>query len=317
MSMALLMLPGAFCVAEASATCTDDDITDAMTADDSGNPNGAWSFLEGSNLLPRVSAWQKLAGGWATDQAGWADSEDGNNRLPFWFLSNGSETFEHDYLAGDVVVHSTDSANGAGNGPAELDWTATAAGTVSVSGAVWMGREIGRSNQWTLLVDDSTLINGDIASGDAYSRNSPFYFSTGGGGGGSGNIVVEAGDRVRLKIESTNQYGDFVGVKLAVRFCAGPSTTTTTSSMTTSTTISHRNCGDPALVFHLDSPHDSLAAPITASDALYVLKTAVGLFDCEFCVCDVNNSGSVTASDALVVLKFAVGQDIALMCPLC
>jgi hypothetical protein len=56
---------------------------------------------------------------------------------------------------------------------------------------------------------------------------------------------------------------------------------------------------------------------ITASDALYVLNSAVGAAACELCVCDVNSSGAVTATDALFVLNAAVGLDVRLMCPAC
>jgi len=54
-----------------------------------------------------------------------------------------------------------------------------------------------------------------------------------------------------------------------------------------------------------------------ASDALFVLRTAVGNVSCDLCVCDVNDSGTITASDALIVLQFAVGQPVVLNCPPC
>ena len=53
-----------------------------------------------------------------------------------------------------------------------------------------------------------------------------------------------------------------------------------------------------------------------SSDALFVLKSAVGTNACNRCECDVNNDGSVTATDALRVLRVAVGQaGIVLTCP--
>jgi hypothetical protein len=55
---------------------------------------------------------------------------------------------------------------------------------------------------------------------------------------------------------------------------------------------------------------------ILASDALAILRGAVGTIPCSPCICDVNGSG-VTAGDALAVLKRAVGGDIALVCPAC
>jgi cysteine-rich repeat protein len=53
----------------------------------------------------------------------------------------------------------------------------------------------------------------------------------------------------------------------------------------------------------------------TATDCLYILKTAVGAVTCTpTCVCDVNNSGGVSATDALTCLKKAVGQAVTLDC---
>jgi hypothetical protein len=65
-------------------------------------------------------------------------------------------------------------------------------------------------------------------------------------------------------------------------------------------------CGDPAK-----------PAGITASDALLVLRAAVGVSSCLVCTCDVDASGSIVASDALAVLRHAVGQNVALTCQAC
>jgi hypothetical protein len=57
---------------------------------------------------------------------------------------------------------------------------------------------------------------------------------------------------------------------------------------------------------------------ITASDALVVLRAAVGAMGCELCVCDVDGSGRcITATDALARLRAAVGLDVVLSCPAC
>lgn len=49
---------------------------------ENANPNGVWAYREASNPLPHVEAWQRNLGGWDSPQSAWADSEDGNNRLP-------------------------------------------------------------------------------------------------------------------------------------------------------------------------------------------------------------------------------------------
>ena len=100
---------------------------------------------------------------------------------------------------------------------------------------------------------------------------------------------------------------------------------TTTTSPTTSTTLDGaRPCGDPVvLTVDLTTAGDGLTPigvlprAISASDALFVLKSAVGSATCEECVCDVNNAGGITATDALIVLRRAVGQAVELLCPAC
>jgi hypothetical protein len=85
--------------------------------------------------------------------------------------------------------------------------------------------------------------------------------------------------------------------------------------VTTSTTVpAALVCGDPvgASIGARASIADELAPSheVTASDALFVLQTAVGSETCEACVCDVDGSGTIAASDALITLKKAVGQEV-------
>ncbi len=49
-------------------------------------------------------------------------------------------------------------------------------------------------------------------------------------------------------------------------------------------------------------------------NAVFILQGAVGLRDCEACICDVNSNGSVTSTDALGVLNECVGNAIELTC---
>lgn len=54
---------------------------------------------------------------------------------------------------------------------------------------------------------------------------------------------------------------------------------------------------------------------VSATDALTVLRAAVGLVACDAETCDHDGSGKVRATDALTTLKAAVGQDVTLACP--
>lgn len=78
-------------------------------------------------------------------------------------------------------------------------------------------------------------------------------------------------------------------------------------ALPTAATAANGDCGQPA----------STGSTPRASDALHVLRNAVGLVPCELCVCDADGSGQVRASDALRVLRIAVGQDLDLLCAAC
>ena len=183
------------------------------------NPSGAWTYRHGDVPLPHVTSWQRAAGGWTAAQPGWARSEDANTRLPFWFKSNGSETFANDFDPGDVVVHSTDAANGSGSGVASLAWTSPGYGTAKVEGAVWIGRDIGRSMNWRVVQGCTQYASGALASGDVFSRANPATFASGAASSGSlDGILVRAGSTIALELPTTSTSGDFVGVRFKVTF---------------------------------------------------------------------------------------------------
>jgi uncharacterized delta-60 repeat protein len=91
-------------------------------------------------------------------------------------------------------------------------------------------------------------------------------------------------------------------------------TTTTSTTSSTTTTLPASACGDPVGFSIVES---GSSAVVTSSDALFVLRAAVGSETCELCVCDVDDSSVVAASDALLTLKVAVGQPVTLTCPAC
>lgn len=81
--------------------------------------------------------------------------------------------------------------------------------------------------------------------------------------------------------------------------CAASTTTTT------STTLVVVVCGDA-----------NGNGEVTATDAQFTLRAAVGSEECALAVCDANGNGSVASSDALRILQYAVGQPVTLDCPL-
>jgi cysteine-rich repeat protein len=78
------------------------------------------------------------------------------------------------------------------------------------------------------------------------------------------------------------------------------------------------SCGADCLLVACGDPDDS--GTIRSSDALFILRTAVGTAQCDDCVCNVDESTgttTITASDSLRVLRKAVGIDVQLSCPVC
>jgi hypothetical protein len=77
------------------------------------------------------------------------------------------------------------------------------------------------------------------------------------------------------------------------------------------------SCGDP-VPFTAGSTAATLDAnAVTASDALFILRAAVGLETCQLCVCDVDDNAATSATDALAALRASVGLPVSLTCPTC
>jgi len=66
-------------------------------------------------------------------------------------------------------------------------------------------------------------------------------------------------------------------------------------------------CGDSVAVFDV----------LNTADALGVLRAAVDLWQCESCICDVNDDAVISVADALRVLRRSIGLNPPLTCPAC
>ncbi|HEY2772457.1 MAG TPA: dockerin type I domain-containing protein [Candidatus Binatia bacterium] len=117
-----------------------------------------------------------------------------------------------------------------------------------------------------------------------------------GAGACVGGTAVDCDDADPCTTDTCNQSGPLC-THTRISHC-GPQTTTTTTLVETA-------CGDV-----------NGDATVSASDALAILKAAVGGSQCQAqpCVCDASGDGRITAADALVVLRFAVHQPVTLSC---
>lgn len=183
---------------------------------DASNPNGVWSYREGGNALPHVAAWQA---GLGYAQPAWSVGENAPSEyLPAWFKATGTAS-GLDWVVGDVVVHTTDPANGPSQGNAILKWTSPITATVQMVGSIWLTRDIGRSVAWSLLRNGTPFTGGSVFSGDSFNRNNPMSLGDGTGGAGvMGNIPVSTGDTIELLLVTTsgNALGDLVGINLKI-----------------------------------------------------------------------------------------------------
>jgi hypothetical protein len=187
------------------------------------NPNGPWSYREGNNVLPHVADWQGLSGDFTGVQPAWARAQEGNTNLPPWMKIASPNGLGADWQLGDIVTHSTDGFNGIGSGLSNVIWTSPLNGTIDVSGATWMVRDIGRGNHWDISLNGNLLTEGDIFSGDSFNRSNPFNFAAGSGGGTVlSQIQVFSGDVLRLQFTKTSGPGDYAGVNLTISATAVP-----------------------------------------------------------------------------------------------
>ncbi len=191
---------------------------------DTANPNGPWSYNQGTTPLPAQTSW--LPGSYPIPQPCWAVSATGLGHVPVWIKQRSLPTGVSicgpvpvsivDACVGDVIVHSTDGSS-VGSANANVTWTSPLVGAIDICGGVWMMRDIGRANTWRLHKNGLLISQGTVFSGDPYSRASPFPLSQGSGGSAAlSGLPVTTGDVIRLEIVKASSAGDFCGVTLTI-----------------------------------------------------------------------------------------------------
>jgi len=155
------------------------------------NPNGTWSFLQGSALLPYQSACGFFS-------PGCPGSSNPPGYLPIWAQIPLSATPNPPYsMPGDIWTHSVDSFNGQPSlGESTLRWTAPSGGVISITGDTWYLHGTcctNRSNDFFLYLNSMLLTSGTVSgSGPNYhDLNNPLTFSASG-------LTVNAGDIVSM-----------------------------------------------------------------------------------------------------------------------
>lgn len=247
---AVAMLWGVSISLTASATTFSLSENWSNTAD----PNGPWSYRQGSTDLPLVPDW--TAGGSVPedcDQPARAPSNQPGDFLPAFMKTNactskhwfGTDPHNHglpNAMPGDIVVHTVDSFNGnpaLGAANVLFKLPAGDAGRYQISGSAWdasLYYGTSRPQDWVLLVNgiekEKGFLSGDVSRSEAESFN----------------IVVDlsAGDTVELELfeDAASAAGFFVGLSMNIKSVAPECTLTdaasydaTTGMLTTKFTI--------------------------------------------------------------------------------
>ena len=197
------------------------DLTSAEDANRGGlNPSGPWAFLGGTTLLHFTTIPQPSGScfsGYAGLTTDW--SLPGNCIPAFAVASGMGPGSLPDFLPGDVLVHSQDTASGATIGQASVTWTAPVTGTITVAGTIWYAQSAQkRSNNFALTLGGiNKFTYGTVGYDTTYTsvgnnRANPLHFSAG------GTLWVTAGEVLALEIQRSpgQAYGSIAGINLTV-----------------------------------------------------------------------------------------------------
>jgi len=168
---------------------------------DAVNPNGRWSYSEGSVPMAHRGNTEWGLPAWFSP----------NLSVPIWFKCTSNPN-GLDIQTGDVGMHAGYGAS------TNVTWTVDSTGLATISGGVWMIRDNGRANDWALYRNASLLTQGQISSGDPYSRGIPFLFANGSGGAGAvTNFAVTTGDTIKLSFSRPGDVTpDYAGMNLQI-----------------------------------------------------------------------------------------------------
>jgi hypothetical protein len=209
------MLRASLLLASAAALVHAQTVHDLRTDwSDSANPNTPWTYAH--NATAMAGHGNLTIEAWATPQPGWWSSSP--NGVPVWLQANQTLS-GYDWQVGDILTHTPN-----GGGYTDVRWTSPLTGVVAVTGAVWAVRDIGRSNNWSLYLNNDLLVSGAVGSGDPYSRSAPSFFSAASGGSALANLAVSDGDVLQLRFGYTGGTGDYVGVNLTITPVPEPAT---------------------------------------------------------------------------------------------
>jgi hypothetical protein len=187
---------------------------------DVNNPNGVWSYLNGSTLLAHYTPVPGLLNS-AVPNGFWGQSAANLNGAIMRSSAGGSTTgfwSNNDFAAGNLLIRTADPNNG---GPVRITFTAPTAGQLTYGNSyVWYADAPSGpfSNDFTLALNNGPLIeSGTVGLGSDLSN--PVILVNG------FNILnVQAGDELTLAFQAdpNSPVGTLTGIKFVVDFTSVP-----------------------------------------------------------------------------------------------
>ena len=184
------------------------------------NPNGVWSFTQGSTPLAHFNPTTGNTIYSALGNGYWGTGNDLNVNTPevAKTTASGSATGAYtdaDFLSGDVILHSANPGSGE---PLFINWTAPSAGTIDVSGLTWFAHSpVIRSNDVLVTLGGTTLLTGVVSSSSYAGRSNALSYSFSGQAVSAGTVLS-----VRYTPTANQTFGSIAGLSQTVTFTASP-----------------------------------------------------------------------------------------------
>ncbi len=160
---------------------------------DTANPNGPWSFWQGSDLLPNQPDYFSDGSMWE----GFAKAAYGPGNpighVPVWVQVDAPWS-DTNFSVGDIAFHTySHTSSDPNNVPGYVLWKSPLEGTITISGNVWWGGwddpNHYRGMNWGLFFNDGLLASGTAKETDKYPDDIDYFT-------GGGVMNVHVGDRV-------------------------------------------------------------------------------------------------------------------------
>jgi hypothetical protein len=213
---------------------------------DVANPHGVWSY----NAAPGVALTNHVPD-YITGQPAWAFTKFGvPGHIPFFYKALFNTSLPADLPMGRIAIHNNDPANsplGFENAAAGVSWTAPSAGNIQISGGSWIvNRDQGRTQDWFIKVNGSTITNGVLTSDNGFNSITPLNFSTGSGGIAALSRSVLSGDVISLEFlrHAGEPFGSHMGIDLFVQFTPVPNQRVWRWSGARCSPVCSVSCGD-------------------------------------------------------------------------